>query len=223
MIKGDLAKEMRHFNSARLREPDDVPSARFVEWSRQKLGRLGGEEEPALAADTPEAEAIRAGLARAGAEGGQAVFDGLVETLPELLDALTAAPVATVSAHSEIPAAPGIYLFSEEVNPIYVGNTRNLRNRLRQHTSMTSRENQAALAWRIAVSEAADAGHPVAGTRKNLEADPEFAEHFTKAKERVAAMAVQFVVIDDPVSRTIFEVYAAQVLGTDEFNEWETH
>jgi hypothetical protein len=36
-------------------------------------------------------------------------------------------------------------------------------------------------------------------------------------------MDSRFIEIDDPVTRTVFEVYAARALGTDEFNSWETH
>jgi hypothetical protein len=147
----------------------------------------------------------------------------MVDDLPGLLEQLASAPAKTVAAHNGIPEKPGIYLFREGVNPIYVGQTRNLRSRLRQHTSPSARENQAALAWRIALKEAARAGHAVAGTRKDLEADAEFAEHFREAKDRVAKMEVQFVEFDDPVIRTVFEVYAARALGTDEFNSCETH
>jgi hypothetical protein len=36
-------------------------------------------------------------------------------------------------------------------------------------------------------------------------------------------MDVRFIEIDDAMTRTILEVYAAQALGTDEFNSFETH
>lgn len=121
------------------------------------------------------------------------------------------------------PATPGVYLLSEGPTPLYVGNTRNLRQRLRQHTGARSRENQAAFAWRLALKDAQAEGGIITGTRKELESDPEFAEIFRRARERVAEMDVRFVEIDDPITRTVFEVYAAQALGTAEFNSFETH
>jgi hypothetical protein len=130
---------------------------------------------------------------------------------------------ATFAKHRNVSEKPGVYVFSEGVTPIYVGQTRKLRSRLRQQTSLSSRENQAALAWRIALEAARNSGQPVSGTRKTLEADEAFAVHFRAAKERVAAMSVRFIELDDPVIRTVFEVYAARALGTDEFNAWETH
>ena len=46
---------------------------------------------------------------------------------------------------------------------------------------------------------------------------------FTRAKERVSRMDVQFIEMDDPIERTIFEVYAALHLGTEKYNSFETH
>ncbi len=36
-------------------------------------------------------------------------------------------------------------------------------------------------------------------------------------------MNVQFIEVRDPILRTLFEVYAALELGTEEFNSFETH
>lgn len=217
-ILGDLAAAMQTFDIARLRDPDEMLTARAK--ARIMRTRNGGSPE---AQPSSHAEAIRDALMTSGEEGGQALFHKMVDELPALLDRLSSAPAKTVGDHTDIPEKAGIYLFSEGVTPIYIGQTRNLRARLRQHTSSSSRENQASLAWRIALAEAKDAGHAVSGTRKELEADELFATHFRSAKERVAAMDVRFIELDDPVIRTVFEIYAARALGTDEFNSWETH
>jgi GIY-YIG catalytic domain len=213
---------METFDIARLRDPEHVVTARARAWAKARLARMG-ERDEAAAESSPQAEAIRAAFAASGAQGGQTQFHKLVDELPATLDRLSSAPANTVADHNGIPETPGVYLFSEGVTPIYVGQTRNLRTRLRQHTSLSSRENQAALAWRIALADAKAAGHPVAGTRKDLESDEQVAAHFQAAKQRVAAMDVRFIEIEDPVTRTVFEVYAARALGTDEFNSWETH
>jgi len=60
-------------------------------------------------------------------------------------------------------------------------------------------------------------------TRREIARDPRFEELFSTARARVAAMEVRFVEIDDPELRTVFEVYAAVVLGTLEHNSFETH
>src|SRR3954447_11678789 len=166
-INGDLTSSMATFDTSRLREPDEGASTRALTWARDRLGRLGGkhsdEEADLASSESAGAQALRDALATSGQEGGQAHFHAMVDDLPELLEQLASAPAKTVTAHNGIPAKPGVYLFREGVNPIYVGQTRNLRTRLRQHTSLSSRENQAALAWRIALKEAAESGHPVTG------------------------------------------------------------
>jgi hypothetical protein len=154
-------------------------------------------------------------------EGGIARFEALADKLPRLLDRLRRAPVRSSERDGPLPA---VYLLSEEEHPIYVGQTRNLRRRLRQHGGLSSRENQASLAFNIARHKAAD--HPsfnVPLTRRQLEADPTFAQLFRDARARVARMDVRYVEIDDPELRTVFEVYAAVAFGTAEHNSFETH
>jgi hypothetical protein len=76
------------------------------------------------------------------AEAGIARFEALADELPRLLDRLRRAPVWNSGRDGPLPAVPGVYLLSEE-HPIYVGQTHNLRRRLRQHGGISSRENQA--------------------------------------------------------------------------------
>jgi GIY-YIG catalytic domain len=142
-------------------------------------------------------------------------FQRVIDQLEPLLERLTASPRAPLAEHPSIPKAPGIYLFSEGPNPIYVGQTRDLQQRLRQHTSPSSRENSAPLAFNIALGEARqDQSIDTSGTRKEIAARRAFDALFGAARERVAQMSVQVIELDDPVTRTIFEVYAARVLQT---------
>jgi hypothetical protein len=154
---------------------------------------------------------------------GEQLFLDAVERMPSLLKALREAPAFCVADHPTIPKLPGIYLFSEHDTPIYVGQSRNLKNRLANHTRTTSRENQASFAFNLAKRESGVAGLDLKRTRALLESDPTFATHFSAARTRVAAMHVQFIELDDPITRTLFEVYAALALDTAEFNSFETH
>jgi hypothetical protein len=61
------------------------------------------------------------------------------------------------------------------------------------------------------------------GSRITIEADTEFATYFRLAREEIAKMDVQYIQLDDPIERTLFEIYAALTLATDEFNSFETH
>jgi hypothetical protein len=234
-IQGDLDAELRGYDTTRLRRPDELTSARARAWASQRFRDLRdrlrrGEADMPEVQDSPrtgpgderrgtELVAIEQQAAKVGADA----FDRITGQMPSLLNQLTACEAKPAARHSNIPAAPGIYLFSEGPTPLYVGNTRNLRQRLRQDTGENSGENEAALAWRIALKDAQKRKLAIKGTRKEIEADAAFAEVFRDARQRVAAMDVRFIEIDDAMTRTILEVYAAQALGTDEFNSFETH
>jgi len=122
-----------------------------------------------------------------------------------------------------VPNSPGIYLFSHDGAPVYVGQSRKLRSRLKQHTGATRGRDQASFAFNVAKREADKAGVDIKQFRSVLEADPDFAPHFDAARTSVAAMDVQFIEVPDPIVRTLFEVYAALALDTGEFNSFETH
>jgi predicted GIY-YIG superfamily endonuclease len=125
------------------------------------------------------------------------------------------------SRHPVIPNAPAIYLFSEGEMLLYVGQTRGLNRRLGEHTRPSSRQNQASFAFLIAVEQAERAGIALSGSRDDQER--ELGDRFTAAKQRVAEMDVRFVEMDDPIERTVFEMYAALHLGTERYNSFETH
>lgn len=150
---------------------------------------------------------------------GMENFANLQSKLPILLDQLRSmAPLAGV-----LPVAAGVYLFSEDETPMYVGQTRNLRRRISQHGGPTSRHNQAVFAFNLAKKDPDLAGRLPDVTRAALELDEAFAEVFRRHRERVAAMEIRFVLIDDPQLRTVFEVYAAMALNTLEYNSFDTH
>jgi hypothetical protein len=155
------------------------------------------------------------------AADGRATFTAAVDQMESLLVALEGAPRHPSLSHTTVPKVPGIYLFSEYGAPIYVGQSRNLRNPL--HTGEKSSHISASFAYNIAKGEAATAGINVKRTREQLSSDPEFAALFTATRVRVRDMDVQFIEVDDPIVRTMFEMYVALVLDTVEYNSFETH
>jgi hypothetical protein len=66
-------------------------------------------------------------------------------------------------------------------------------------------------------------GVNIARFRAQLEADEEFAAHFTAAKLRVSEMDVRFLRLEDPIARSVLEIYASLALDTMVFNKFETH
>src|SRR5258708_8465030 len=93
-----------------------------------------------------------------------------------------------------------VYLFSEGNDHLYVGRTRHLRNRLRQHSIPGAQHNQAVFAFRLAreVTGNLIAAYSVEGSRVALCADSDFALAFTRAKARVRNMDLRFVEETDP-------------------------
>ena len=70
-------------------------------------------------------------------------YEQLAGRMPGLLEELRACQ--PLGARGPISTAAGIYLLSEALVPLYVGQTRTLRRRLRKHGGATSRENEASL------------------------------------------------------------------------------
>ena len=169
-------------------------------------------------------------------EAALARFDALRDRLAPELEKLLDCPAHTRIKikgvpHIAVPQQPGVYLFTEDSKHRYVGRSKNLNMRLGHHTQPRSGENSAPFAFNIARRAALEAGFAVAGrSRESLGADGVFVEkYFAPAKERVRAMEFRFVTFnpDEPDAdafSTIFEVYAAMVLGTDgDFNLFHTH
>ena len=155
-------------------------------------------------------------------EGFGVSWEQLHARLDPLLRELLNCPARTRQEHSPLTPDAGVYLFSEDGVPMYVGQARNLRHRMRNHTIPSARENQATFAFLLALEDAEHLGITVEGTRRAVAQDPTFAPLFDAAKERVREMNVQFAHSDDPELRTVFEVYAAIQLPT-RYNSFETH
>lgn len=150
-------------------------------------------------------------------------FHDLIDKMASDLARLLEAEARPVGEHSHIPDEPGVYLFSRPSGPLYVGQSRKIAQRLRQHTRKSSTENQASLAFNMALIEAAARRLELPKTRKERAGHEQFARLFLSAKEELAAMDCSFILLADPVERTIFEMYATEALGTAEFNSFETH
>lgn len=155
---------------------------------------------------------------------GEHRWRGILAALEEKLQELWDAPGAVRLAHDpRLPQEPGLYLFLEDGVPMYVGQTRNLRNRLANHCRPSSDHGKASFAFNIARRELEQQGVQLPGTREQVEALSIFQEPFTRAKERVEAMEVRYIRCDGPELRTVFEVFATERLGTKTYNTFETH
>jgi hypothetical protein len=134
--------------------------------------------------------------------------------------------MAPVKADSLPRDAPwqGIYLFSEGARPMYVGRTRNLRQRLRNHCGAGAQENQAVFAFKLTreATGKPKAAYTTDGSRAALMKDSVFAAAFKAAKVRVRGMDLRYVQEADPLRQALLEMYVAVVLKTP-YNDFDTH
>lgn len=112
---------------------------------------------------------------------------------------------------------PGCYVMMDGGRPIYVGISRKVFTRLRQHV-LADTHNSATLAYRMAASWT---GHSM--RRQEAMEDPEFKSEFCRARELIRALDVVYIEIDNSLVLHVFEPYAALELGTGEWNTFETH
>tara|TARA_R110002124_G_C8613358_1_gene485546 strand:- start:92 stop:562 length:471 start_codon:yes stop_codon:yes gene_type:complete len=123
----------------------------------------------------------------------------------------------------EMPSA-GVYLFSENDKPLYVGRSNRLRERYKSHCRLGSKHNQAAFAYKLA-HKALNLGpasyKPGPESRKGRSANAKFIEAFSAAKARVRGMQYRFVAEPDQKRQALLEMYCAIALDT-EFNDFST-
>jgi len=111
----------------------------------------------------------------------------------------------------------GCYTLLDGRRPIYVGISRTVFKRLREHVCAKT-HNSATLAYLMATRWSGN-------TMRRAEAmgDPEFQREFQQARDYLRSLSAAFVEIKDPFVRHVFEAYAAQAFGTGEWNTFETH
>lgn len=151
-------------------------------------------------------------------------FREYVEALhPSFERLLQAKPVKIKDLPKDAPAQC-IYLFSEGPRRLYVGRTKNLRQRLRQHSIPGSQHNQAVFAFRLARESTGSivAAYTTIDSRAALCKQDEFGSAFTLAKGRVREMDGRYVEERDPLRQALLEIYVSVVLKTP-FNDFETH
>ena len=116
----------------------------------------------------------------------------------------------------------GVYLLSEGGKPIYVGRSRNIRQRYQAHKANS--HFSASFAFLIAREETGKvANYKASQGRGELVKEPEFAIAFKRARERISKMEFRYVIEEDAITQCLLEVYCALALGTDRYNKFDTH
>ena len=106
----------------------------------------------------------------------------------------------------------------EEDEPIYVGRSNRMRERIREHGAESSDRHSATLAFRLL----REALHQPSGRAEDIERN--HAEAFRHQRQRVRNTTFRAVSIVDQLEQTLFEIYAILEMGTDsKYNDFETH
>ena len=155
-------------------------------------------------------------------------FQQIIDKMPLLLQELNNHPMfkkVEIGAGQTTLPRQGIYVLYEEGKPIYVGRSNNLKQRLRDHSNQGNDRFSATFAFRLAIKKYENKFQKNTKVirRQDLENEPDFAIMFKEAKARVKEMGIKVVAIDDQITQTLFEVYAAMTLGTLEFNSFANH
>jgi predicted GIY-YIG superfamily endonuclease len=111
----------------------------------------------------------------------------------------------------------GCYVLLRDGKPFYVGISRGVVGRLRQHgTGKTHYD--ASLAYRMAFKK-----EPHKTTRNDAMKNAEFLRAFRKAQQLLNGSSVAFIEISNPLELYLFEGYCAMQLDTSEWNTFRTH
>lgn len=151
-------------------------------------------------------------------------FARYLEALHPSFERLIAMPPVSVANLPRKLPSKCVYLFSEQSRSMYVGRTKHLRNRLRQHSTPAAQHNQAVFAFKLAREKTGhkEAAYKKQGSRGALSTEPVFAKAFSEAKARVRNMELRFVEETDPLRQSLLEIYVAVVLKTS-YNDFDTH
>ncbi len=138
-------------------------------------------------------------------------FARYVDELPHYLAQLWASPALEPNDTNKLPV---IYYFSEDGVTLYVGRTKDVRQRYKNHCHPGSKGNDAPFAFKLARIETGKVkpSYKAEGSRKQLMEDELFKAAFDQSKDRIRKMELRFIEIEDPIMQTLFEVYASLVL-----------
>jgi predicted GIY-YIG superfamily endonuclease len=111
----------------------------------------------------------------------------------------------------------GCYVLTRDGNAFYVGISRGVIGRLRQHgTGKTHFD--ASLAYRMACEKV-----PHKMTRDAAMKNPEFQKEFQDAQRLLHGSSVAFIEIENHLELYLFEAYCAMELDTSKWNTFRTH
>ena len=122
--------------------------------------------------------------------------------------------------HVRAPEKPGVYVFSEDRRPVFVGRSGDLKRRLAHHrSSLPKLANLACRLARLKTGRTLSKSYRSGSNAQHLHAtDDAFRDAFDEAVDRIRAMEVSYVEVpedeDAGALQALIELHAAVELGT---------
>lgn len=149
-----------------------------------------------------------------------AEFQAIIDQMEPLLMRLRCSDPLTWNNLRSLPQQ-GVYVFYENDKPIYVGRSRRIRQRIREHGGESSRHESATFAFKLFREVIGEPeGHSSKYTRRQLQ--DQYPEEYASQRQRVRSMRIRAVEINDPRVQNVFEIYAIVALGTTHYNKFHT-
>ena len=126
-------------------------------------------------------------------------------------------PVAIAKTLDRSTDFSGCYVMLEGTQPVYVGISRSVLSRLRQHVTGRSHFD-ASLAYAVAQHRLPTKGH-----RSKVMEHAGFQAAFSEAQAYLRGLDFAFIEIENPLELYLFEAYAAMELNTSVWNTFRTH
>ena len=155
----------------------------------------------------------------------QQKFTDLVKTLAPKFEQLLACPPLPYGKLPSTMPKSGVYLFTENGQPLYVGRSNGLRQRHGRHCSPGATYREAAFAFQLArekIGRTKAAYKAGEDRRKGQMLNPDFAAAVQEAKARIRAMEYRYVEETDQIRQALLEIYCAVALDTP-YNDFGTH
>lgn len=157
---------------------------------------------------------------------GKTRFGEVIDKMPGYMDELVNCEALAMYATADrralrrrLSAGKGVYVLYERDEPMYVGRSDKLPDRLLEHGRPSGDSETASFAFNIAKEQFPG---NTSMSRNDLQSDERFQPLFDAAKERVRRMVVRVVAVENPIEQTILEVCAHMELNTP-FNSFENH
>ncbi len=147
-------------------------------------------------------------------------FEHRIKTVDEKFAALMAMPPL---ARDQIPSdatKAGVYLFSSDSKHYYVGRSKNVRERILQHSRLSvldapfafRRTREKLKLWPTYTEK---------NSRPQLLARKDFRNELQKQKSWIATLDIRFVFEKDPVTQVLLEIYTSDALRA-RYNDFNT-